>query len=211
MSTPIPLLTPEAVRYNTLLDNIVADYRISLRSMGRLDEDAAPSAILERFGDIEDKLGLDSMRVFNGETMSPTYDLPIVVDDRVKKSIVYFQTVAREAFMRYLSRSKKCDGCFTRVLQQYGLPRIWCISAWSNPGIIRTPIPGRGRWGFGSSSRRPANLYGLQRYWWIDERKDPVKATDAAARFLKDLYDKFGYWDLAMAAYNGGPGRVERR
>lgn len=204
------LLTPEAVRYNTLLDNIVSDYRISLRSMGRLDEDAAPSAILERFGDIEDKLGLDSMLVYNGETRIPTYDLPIVVNDRVKKSIVYFQTVARDAFIRYMSRSKKYETLFSNVLQQYGLPHdlvyLCLVESGYNPHAYSW-ARAMGLWQFIASTGK---LYGLQRSWWLDERKDPVKATHAAARFLKDLYEKFGSWDLAMAAYNGGPGRVER-
>ncbi|PWB68376.1 hypothetical protein C3F09_11755 [candidate division GN15 bacterium] len=203
-------LTPEAVRYNTLLDNIVADYRISLRSMGRLDEDAAPSAIIERFGDVEDKLGLDSMQVYRGEGRSQTYDLPIVVNDRVKKSIVYFQTVARDAFTRYLSRSKKYQALFTRTLKEYGLPHdlvyLCLVESGYNPHAYSW-ARAMGLWQFIASTGR---LYGLQRSWWLDERKDPVKATDAAARFLKDLYAKFGSWDLAMAAYNGGPGRVER-
>lgn len=204
------LLTPETVRYNTLLDNIVADYRVSLRSMGRLDEDAAPSAIIERFGDIEDKLGLDSMRIYKGEDREPTYDLPIVVNDRVKKSIVYFQTVARDAFMRYLSRSRRYESLFTRVLREYGLPHdlvyLCLVESGYNPHAYSW-ARAMGLWQFIASTGR---LYGLQRSWWLDERKDPIKATYAAARFLKDLYEKFGSWELAMAAYNGGPGRVER-
>ncbi len=62
-------------------------------------------------------------------------------------------------------------------------------------------------WQFISSTGR---TYGLEVSFWLDERRDPFKATDAAIAFLSDLYDEFGSWYLAAAAYNGGPGRVRR-
>lgn len=202
--------TPEGVKYARLLDNYVADYRVTLRSLGHLESDVSSSVLIERFGDLARNPMSDTVRVFSGEKAGVVYDLPVVMNDRVKRSIVYFQTVAKEAFTKYLVRSKRYTPMMRRIIAEYGLPQdliyLSLVESGYNPNAYSW-ARAMGLWQFISSTGR---MYKLNRNWWIDERKDPIKSTHAACQFLGDLYKQFGHWELAMAAYNGGPGRVSR-
>jgi membrane-bound lytic murein transglycosylase D len=187
----------------------VADYRVALRSLGKLEEDVSAAVLVERFGDLGSSLH-DDIHVYKQESKPVTYDLPIVMNERVKNSIVYYQTVAKDAFEKYLRRSKKYTPMMKDIIKQYGLPEdliyLSLVESGYNPHAYSW-ARAMGLWQFIASTGR---LYKLDRDWWIDERKDPVKSTHAACQFLKELYERFGDWELAMAAYNGGPGRVSR-
>ncbi len=200
---------PEAKKYNSLLNEIVADYRLTLLSLGSLPEDASPSAFLEMFSS-RPLVGDQGYLKVKGEEKPVTYDMPIVFNDKVKKSIVYFQTVAREAFEKYLERSGRYIELMSDIFKQYGLPGDLVYLPLIESGFnckAYSWARASGPWQFIASTGR---LYGLNRNWWYDERRDFVKSTHSAARFLKHLYEKFNSWELALAAYNGGPGRISK-
>ena len=99
---------------------------------------------------------------------------------------------------------------FEEALERYGLPYelqyLPIIESSLKPSAT-SPVGAAGLWQFMPSTGK---TYGLKINTLVDERRDPIKSTDAACRFLKDLYDRFGDWSLAIAAYNCGPGAVQK-
>jgi membrane-bound lytic murein transglycosylase D len=137
-------------------------------------------------------------------------DLPLLSNDYVDGVITYLQGRGAGFVNTVLKRVGQYQELFSETLRKEGLPQDLIYLAAAESGFNPFALSRAGAKGLWQLMLGRAVEYGLKKDRWVDEREDPVKSTYAAVRHLKDLYQQFGDWYLAMAAYNCGPVNVQK-
>jgi len=153
---------------------------------------------------------LDSQAKKELNLKNTKFDIPVVWNRQVAGWVKFFTGKGRKHFVNYTQRAGRYAPVLSKIMADSGLPRDLIYLAMAESGFqnhARSWAKAVGPWQF---MPRTGKNYGLSIDWYIDERRDPLKATIAAASYLKTLFNMFNSWELAAAGYNAGEGKISR-